>query len=332
MTRCFEKTEIKGLTLSNRFVRSATFEGLADEEGRVRPEMADMLAALAKGRVGLVITGFAYVRADGQAAPFQTGIHNDDLIPDLIRLTEAVHRAGARIVMQIMHAGVIALRGFAGGEMPASPSAFENPRSKAKSRELTVAEITEIIEDFGRAAARIKESGFDGVQLHAAHGYLLSQFMSPFINRRGDRYGGTALNRARAVYETYEAVRGAIGDDFPVMIKINSEDFAEDGILLEDSVVVARNLAEMGLDCIEVSGGGHWSGRLAPSRTKIDQPEKEAYFRGQASVFKEKVHAPIMLVGGLRSLDVIEDVLKKRQVDYAALCRPFIREPDLVAR
>ena len=333
MKRAFEKNEIKSMVLENRIVRSATCESLADEVGRPKRELADMLGALAAGGVGLVITGFAYVRVDGLSAPLQTGIYSDTLIPDLARMAEAVHRAGGQTAMQISHAGAQALVGYNGSKLAAGPSEGRSPVTGARFRELTAGEIATVIEDFGRAAGRSREAGFDAVQIHAAHGYLLSHFLSPSLNRRGDRYGGPLANRARPIYEVYEAVRGAVGTDFPVLIKINGEDFIEDGVALEDSVAVTRNLAGMGLDSVEVTGGTAWSSaRLGSVRKKIDLPEKEAYFREQADFFKDKVGIPVMLVGGLRSPRVIEDILSQDSADYASMCRPFIREPELVNR
>jgi len=332
MMRAFEKTEIKNLELKNRFLRSATWEGLADEQGRVSKRFIELHGLLAQGDIGLIIAGFAFVRADGRAVPYQTGLHRDDLIPGLSALTAAVHKDHGIIAVQIAHGGLRTNPELAGVEAAAGPSAVTLPGLAEKTRELTIPEITAIIEDFGRSAARTRTAGFDAVQIHAAHGYLLNQFLSPLINRRGDRYGGALPNRARAVYETYEAVRGAVGPDFPVFIKINTEDFIEGGLQPDDSVTVVRNLVEMGLDLVEVSGGGPWNPKLGPERRKIDRPDKEAYFRGHARAMKEKIKAPVSLVGGLRSPAVIEDVLSSRQADYVSLSRPFIREPHLIQR
>ena len=328
----FEKTGIKGLEPKNRFMRSATWEGLADEEGRVTGRLTDMLGRLARGGVGLIVTGFAYVRKDGQAMPFQTGIHHDGLLPELSELTREVRRAGAGIVMQIVHGGALARPRLAEVDVPSGPSAVMPPGIKAAPKELTVGAIQDIIEDFGRAAARVRAAGFDGVQLHAAHGYLFSQFLSPAFNQRGDRYGGNLLNRARILYETFEAVRGTVGDDFPVFIKINSRDHAPGGLELEESIRVTRNLAEMGLDGVEVSGGLPFSGEMGAVRQDVDSPEKEAYFRLAGAAFKSRLGIPVMLVGGVRSPQVIKEIHEHNQADFISLSRPLIREPELVSR
>jgi len=332
MMRAFEKTEIKNLELKNRFLRSATWEGLADEQGRVTERFIGLHRLLAQGDIGLIIAGFAFVRADGRAVPHQTGLDRDDLLPGLSALTAAVHQDRGIIAVQIAHGGLRTSPELAGVEAAAGPSAVIIPGLTAKTRELSLPEITAIIEDFGQAAARARTAGFDAVQIHAAHGYLLNQFLSPLINRRGDRYGGGLPNRARAVYETYEAVRGAVGPDFPVFIKINAEDFIEGGFQLDEAIIVARNLVEMGLDLVEVSGGGPWDEKLLPERLNIDRTDKEAYFRKHAAAMKEKMKAPAALVGGLRSPAVIEEVLSSRHADYVSLSRPFIREPHLIKR
>ncbi|MEW6266796.1 MAG: NADH:flavin oxidoreductase [Thermodesulfobacteriota bacterium] len=331
MKRVWEKLEIRGLNLRNRFVRSATWEGLADQEGRATDRLADLLAVLARNQVGLVVTGFAYVKQDGKVMPYQTGVHHDDMIEPFRRLTEAVHRDGGRVAVQMVHGGVQARPELAGIDVPYGPSALDLPGLKTKPREMTGREITEVVESFGLAARRAKTAGVDAVQLHAAHGYLLNQFLSPYFNRRGDRYGGGPANRARLLYETYEAVRGEVGGDYPILIKINAEDFLDDGLKLEDSLETAVNLVKMGLDAVEVSGGSFFSGELNPSRRNIKPQENEAYFRRYSAAFKEKIKAPVILVGGLRSPETIEAVLKGREADAVALSRPFIREPDLVS-
>lgn len=328
----FDKAGIKGLELPNRFVRSATWEGLADEDGHVTDRLVDRLTALARGGVGLIIAGFAYVSADGRAAPFQTGIYEDEMVLDLTRLSGLVHAAGGRVGMQIVHGGLRASTELNEVDLPAGPSAVRVRGMKTEARELSTAEIARIVEDFGRAAGRVRESGFDAVQLHGAHGYLLSQFLSPITNQRGDRYGGALENRARIVFEAYEAVRDAVGPDFPVLIKINSEDFSDGGLTLEESVTVTEKLVDLGLDAVEVSGGLGWNKELHPSRTKIDSPDREAYFRTAGAAFKARIKAPVILVGGMRSLEVMEDVRAQSQADFIALCRPLIREPDLIAR
>jgi 2,4-dienoyl-CoA reductase-like NADH-dependent reductase (Old Yellow Enzyme family) len=195
-----------------------------------------------------------------------------------------------------------------------------------------VSDIRNIVTSFADAARRAKASGFDGVQLHAAHGYLLNQFLSPAFNRRRDEYGGSLENRVRIVLEALRAIQETVGDDFPILVKMNSRDFVENGLTLEDSLQAASLLADAGIDAIELSGGSVASGKLSPSRVGIDSEEKEAYFRGEASAFKERIRVPLILVGGIRSLETAERLLGDGVADYISLCRPFICEPDLINR
>jgi 2,4-dienoyl-CoA reductase-like NADH-dependent reductase (Old Yellow Enzyme family) len=198
-------------------------------------------------------------------------------------------------------------------------------------KNLTEQDIRAIAVSFGQAALRAKDVGFDGVQLHAAHGYLMSQFLSPVFNTRSDSYGGAVENRSRALIETLEEVRGVVGKNYPVLVKLNSEDGLEGGLTLEDSLKAGKMLQDAGVDAIELSGGTLVSGRLGPSRgTKSE--EREGYFRTASKAFKEALQVPIILVGGIRSLELAEKLLQKGWADYFSMSRPLIREPDLVKR
>jgi 2,4-dienoyl-CoA reductase-like NADH-dependent reductase (Old Yellow Enzyme family) len=193
-------------------------------------------------------------------------------------------------------------------------------------------EIGNIVGAFGQAARRTKEAGFDGVQIHAAHGYLLSQSLSPAFNKREDSHGGNLENRARFLMEVLREVRSVVGPDFPVLVKMNSEDCLECGLTLEDSVQLGAMLEEGGVDAIELSGGTFLSGKLSPSRSGITSEEREAYFREAARIFKEKINIPLILVGGNRSIEMAEQLLNDGYADYISMSRPFIREPGLIKR
>lgn len=331
MSILFEATAINGMTLANRFVRSATWEGLAADDGACTPELVARMEALADGGVGLIITGLGYIRPDGKAVLRQLGVYKDDLTAGLAGMAEAVHRRGGRIVLQLAHAGFYANVRLTGGT-PLAPTGMVEAVSKRPRREMTAADIREVVEDFGQAARRAKTAGFDGVQIHAAHGYLLSQFLSPVFNRRTDGYGGSAAGRARAAVEVVERVRSAVGPHFPVLVKINSEDGLEGGLTPEDFIETLFLLRDAGVDAVEVSGGTIASGKLSPSRRGIDAPEKEAYFRQAARTARSAIHLPVLLVGGIRSFDLAEQIVLEGSADYIAMSRPFIREPGLVRR
>ncbi len=204
--------------------------------------------------------------------------------------------------------------------------------SRTPRKELTMHDIQDLVAAFADAAGRAKSAGFDGVQIHAAHGYLLSQFLSPIFNRRTDGYGGRIENRSRIHVEVIHAVRKAVGKDYPVLIKMNCPDFAENGLSLEDSLIAGALFADAGLDAIELSGGLLTGGKLSPSRPGIHSADKEAYFREELSAFKKKIRIPLILVGGIRSVEVAEQLVADGSADYIAMCRPFIREPDLISR
>ena len=330
MSRLFESTEINGLKLGNRFVRSATWEGMATPEGACTPALLDLMSGLAKGGVGLIITSHAYVRREGQAGSRQLGIYEDTLMEGFRNMTKAVHDLGGRIVVQIAHAGLFANSALS-NRIPLAPSQLGH-LSDHPHREMTVEEIQKTAASFGRAAYRARESGFDGVQIHAAHGYLLSQFLSPAFNKREDEYGGPLKNRARALLDVLRCLRAEVGNDFPVFIKMNSEDFVDGGLSLEDSVKAGSMLEEEGIDAIELSGGTPFSGKLGSIRKGIKTEKDEAYFKDAAKAFKSALTIPLMLVGGIRNFQLAERLLETKTADYISMSRPFIREPALVKR
>jgi len=329
MASLFEKTEIKGLNIANRFVRSATWEGRATAQGACTPKLIEHMSELANGEVGLIISGQAYVRSDGKAVPWQLGLDKDELVHELQMMTNAVHESGGKIVAQISHAGI-----FADSTLTKrAPLAVTRLKELADKsiQEIGEKEIIELLDAFGQAAARVKEAEFDGVQIHAAHGYLLSQFLSPSFNQRTDGYGGTVQNRARAVVQVIGSVRQSVGSDFPVIIKMNSADFVEGGLTIEESLEMAVLFAENGVDAIELSGGTLISGTHIPWCTgMIFTKEKEAYFKEAARKFHARLQVPLILVGGIRSIQVAEQLVEDNVADYIAMSRPLIREPNLI--
>jgi len=331
MNALFTPSEINGMVLSNRFVRSATWSGMATDDGASTPQMVDLMRDLAKGGVGLIITGHAYVRQDGQAGPWQLGIHKDELIPGLKAITQAVHQNGEKIIIQLAHAGFFAKSSLT-QQTPLAPSSIDG-LSKKPRKEMSIQDIKEVVKSFGEAARRAKNAGFDGVQIHSAHGYLFNQFLSPFFNRRTDEYGDKLQNRIRILLEVLETIRNVVGWDYPILVKMNSQDFIENGLTLEDSIRVGTILSEGGIDGIELSGGGHLTPpRFNPVRKGITSKKKEAYFKNDAKLFKEEINVPLILVGGIRSYDVANQIIEEGLADYISMCRPFIREPNLINR
>jgi 2,4-dienoyl-CoA reductase-like NADH-dependent reductase (Old Yellow Enzyme family) len=328
MSILFEPGTIAGLELRNRLVRSATAEKMCDQDGRPEQAMIDLYADLARGGVGLIVTGHAFVHESGKAHSTMTGVYRDDLVPSLQALSEVVHREGggkrSGVVMQINHAGRQTSEETI-GRTPLAPSPVPRVRGDPRPQELTEAEVVELIAAFGRAAGRAKEAGFDGVQLHGAHGYLINQFCSPASNWRRDRWGGSIARRLRFLEEVAAAVRDEVGSDYPLLIKLGIQDFIRDGLTLDDGVEIVRHLADWGIDAVEISCGiGGTS-----SRKDILRPEDEAYFLPQARRAREATDLPLILVGGMRSLEVIESILEEGTADFISMSRPLIREPDL---
>jgi 2,4-dienoyl-CoA reductase-like NADH-dependent reductase (Old Yellow Enzyme family) len=333
MAEIFEPTNMRGIELENRLVRSATWEGLANADGTVTPALIRIHEELAEGGIGLIISSYMYVQKVGKQTLGQIGVDSDQVIPGLAELAQVVHERDGKIVAQIVHCGGQADRRLTGGLQPVAPSAIESPGYSMTPLELTIDQIHEIIDDFAAAARRLQKVGFDGVQLHGAHGYLLAQFLSPLRNQRTDEYGGTLENRARFSLEVYRAVRSAVGADFPIMIKLNANDFLEGSTTEIDSCHLAAALAAEGINAIEVSGGTPGSGKLGAARPNIKEPSDEAYFLPQAEAIRRAAPSvPLMLVGGMRSPQIMEEILAAGSADYFSMSRPLIREPGLPAR
>lgn len=330
MSKLFEDSSINQMSLKNRFVRSATWEGLATAEGYVTPKLIEMMVSLAKGGVGLIISSHSYVSPEGQGTPWQLGVYADKFIPKLQEMTSAVHENGSKIIMQLAHAGKYADAQLTG--YPALTVSDCGYDSERKLKTITSEDIERLIVSYSQAAKRAKEAGFDGVQIHSAHGYLLSQFLSTAYNKRKDEYGGSIDNRTRIHLQIYTAIREVVGEDYPILIKMNCADFIDKGLTIEDSGQAAKLFSEAGFEAIEVSGGTIVSGQLSPSRPGITTQDKEAYFQEYARKFKALVQRPLILVGGLRSFEVAEKIIDEGIADYIAMSRPLIREPDLINR
>lgn len=358
LTPLFEPAQIKNLHLANRLVRAATHEGLADPDGRPTEALFRLYARLARGGVGLIITGFAFVAKDGIGFwPGMLGIHDDDLIPAYRRLTAHVHAAGAAIAMQIAHAGRQTTPAVI-GQPPLAPSAVKDTSIFVKPREMTEQDIARVIEDFAQAARRVRASGFDAVEFHAAHGYLLSSFLSPHTNRRRDRWGGSVADRMRLIRRIYRRSRELVGEDYPFMIKINADDAMPRGLRREESRRMAGMLAALGFDAVEVSCGigedggstvrgdlpidvvlDHWDiyrqknfifkwvMRHFGRRLKPAVPFSENYNLDAARAVKREVQVPVISVGGFVQPHAMASALVTGAADFIALSRALVADP-----
>ena len=315
------------IEIRNHFMRSATTSAYADAEGVVRQEIIRLYEGLAKGGVGLIVKGHLYVAEKGKAHVGMAGISSDKHIPGLKELTDAVHRHGGKIIAQLNYGGY-----QAGSGERAGPSNCEDQDWTA--REMTTAEIWGAVDAFGEAASRSLEAGFDGIQIHGAHGYLISEFLSKYANTRTDEWGGSLKKRMTLLKEVYDEVRGRLGPEVPVALKMNCDDFSPDGFTVEEAAQVAQAMAARGIDLIEVSGGGIGQRQELRVRAKSPDPAlSEVSFASHC----EKIRAatrpkPLALVNGFRSLAAMQVVVDRGIADVISMSRPFIREPDLVMR
>lgn len=331
MRRLMSETKLGSLAIRNRLVRSATWEGMADANGRVTDKLCNYLVTLAQGGVGLIITGYTAIRPDGRQLPGQMAIYDASSLPGLTRLAEAVHAAGGKLCVQLVHAGG-QTSSTTIGQQPLAPSGIAAAQYPETPQELDTANIADLIARFAAAARICQEGGCDAIQLHGGHGYLISQFLSPLTNQRTDGYGGDLAGRSRFLLETYRAVRAAVGPDFPILIKLNAADHLEGAFALNEAVEVARLLDEEGITAIEVTSGTPASKDLAPIRTGINSRDKEGYNLELAARIKHAVSCPVGVVGGFRGFETVDGAIRREEVDFVAMSRPLIREPGLANR
>lgn len=335
MKRLFDSTEIGEMKLKNRLWRSATWENMADEKGHLTERLKKIYFDLARGGVGTIITGYAFVTENEQPNPGMMGIYDDSFIDEYAEFVKEVKDHGANIVMQIVYGG--SATSFDLGErLIWGPSAVSHPAYGVVPVEMSKEDIAGLIDAFAKGAGRCKKAGFDGVQLHAAHTYLLSQFLTPYFNRREDEYGGPIENRARIIFEVLAAVRAEVGPDYPVFIKMHcSDEWEENGLSPEESLFVAKELEKMGVTGIEFSGGNldlENFPNMGPARTKILKEEKQSYFVSYTAKIAEELTIPVISVGGHRTPDILESALNSSDIDYFSFSRPLLSEPDLINR
>ncbi len=369
----FTPKKIGKIEIKNRIVKSATYENAATTAGYVTDELNEIYSMMAKGGAGMLITGLAIIHPRNIGVHRAMRIYDDKFLIGLKHFTKSVHKADkdCKLILQLNHSGRQVPTMESGPNMapylapalveyigkhpeilvqepshdapaePTAPSAIFDNLLKQTPRALTVDEIEELVISFAMGIEKAQEVGFDGVQLHAAHGWFLSSFLSPHTNKRDDRYGGSVENRSRIVQEIYKEGRRRVGADFPILIKMNTTDFFSDGTTLSDSVKIAAILSELGFDAIEASGGmweslvlGEeklgWKPFLIPeARLGVDTKAKEAYFLEGATEMKRRIKSPVIAVGGIRSFSVAEEILERGKADFVAMARPLIRQPDL---
>lgn len=318
MKKLLDKTKIGNMTLKNRFICAAM--GDSTDDGHLIKNIFMKYDTLAQGGVGTIITGFTLVDETERLAPI-TAIYDDLFIDEFRKLTDIVHSQGANILLQLVFLGSSLYWKIDKQRVVLGPSAVANLTSQVIPKEMDIREIKAVQEKFAKAALRAKKAGFDGIEIHAAHGFLLNQFITPYYNRRNDGYGGSIENRARMLLETYSAIREAVGKDYQVWVKVNSTDGFEDGLTFDDCRYVCKELAKLGSNAIEISG--NW---MALSSTK------EIYFKEEATTIAKENNVVVIVTGGNRDFRQMEQLLNSTNIEYFGMARPFICEPDLVNR
>ncbi len=318
----FSPGKIGGMELRNRLVMAPMVVQLAAENGAVTERTLDYYLRRARGGAGLIIVEASYVAPSGKAFACQLGIDRDALVPGHVELVEAVHRNGAKIALQIHHGGARAHPGLTGGVLLA-PSPIAAEGSSTIPRALTEQEIEELAERFASAAQRAQRAGYDAVEIHGAHGYLIHGFLSPASNQRSDAYGGNTENRLRFAAMVVRKVREAVGARFALLFRMS----AEGGYGIDEAVQIARALDAWGVDAIHVSAGGTAPIGLVPADTS-PMARPEGWLTGYADAIKQRVTAPVIVVGEIRHPGFAENVLVQGKADFIALARPFLADPD----
>jgi 2,4-dienoyl-CoA reductase-like NADH-dependent reductase (Old Yellow Enzyme family) len=324
-----------GVTLPNRFGKSAMSETLGTVDNHPTEELVRLYGRWSEGGTGVVITGNIMIDSRHIGEPHNVAVENESDLAILRRWAEAGTKNGNQLWAQLNHPGKQIPKMLATGDT-LGPSAipFEDALSSyfKTPRALTESEIQEIIQRFARSAAIVKKAGFTGVQIHGAHGYLVSQFLSGHHNQRTDQWGGSLENRMRFPLEIYRAIRKEVGPDYPVSIKLNSADFQRGGFTEEESMTVAETLAGEGLDLLEISGGNYESPKMAGQGIRESTKQREAYFLEYAEKIRQRVTTPLMVTGGFRSSEGMAKAVDSGATDIVGLARPLAVEPDLPKR
>ncbi len=320
----FEPLTIGNLVLKNRFVVPPMVSNYANEDGTCSEQFIAYHEEKAKGGWGLIIVEDYKINPESGGFVKLPGLWHDDQIKSHQELTARVHKHGAKIAAQIYHAGRETSAAITGVQ-PVAPSAIPDPVVNAMPRELTVEEISQLVEEFGDTALRAKIAGFDAVEIHGAHGYLVNQFMSPFSNKRTDKYGGTILNRARFALEIIANIRSKVGDDFPLIYRMSVNEYVEGGLTTEDSKVISMLLEDAGIDVIHASNG------VYASSDKIIPPTavSHAWSASISEEIKKVVSIPVIAVGRINDPLIAESVLRANQADLISMGRASLADPHL---
>ncbi len=324
MTYLLEPVKVRSMNLANRLVMPPMATAKAEPDGKVSRALLDYYAEKSRGGyISLIIIEHSFIAPEGKASENQLSVSNDAMVPGLRKLADVIHRNGSRAALQINHAGSAALKEVT-GTTPLAPSAIANPRRGDMPREMSRKEIGDIVHAFQEAGRRAREAGFDAVEIHSAHGYLLNQFLSPLTNKRTDKYGGNISNRIRIHLKVIEAVRSAVGPDFPIQMRLGASDFTEGGTTIEDSKVAARALEKAGVDIIHISGG--FVGYTPPGLAG------QGYFAPLSEAIKSVVSIPVILTGGITEIEAAEKLLAEKKADLIGVGRAILLDSTWAER
>lgn len=318
MRNLLQPLTIKNITLQNRLIMPPLATEKSSAEGKVSKALLDFYKEKSEGGlVSLFIIEHSYVRKDGKASAYQLSVAENSDVSGLKELSAAIHRNGSKAVMQINHAGSAASADITGSQ-PVGPSAAANPRKGGTPRALTQQEISGIVTAFADAARRVKEAGFDGVEIHSAHGYLLNQFYSPLTNKRVDAYGGDVFGRIQIHLEVIAAARKAVGEDYPILLRLGASDYAQGGSTIMDSQAAAKAFEQAGVNVIDVSGG--FCGYTVPGN------DGYGYFSPLSFAIKEAIALPVILTGGITKAQEAEDLLLRGAADLIGVGRAILKD------
>lgn len=305
------------LTLSNRLVMPPMATSKAEADGKVSQGILDYYAEKSQGGyLSLVIIEHSFIALEGKASPQQLSIAEDSVVPNLQKLAQVIQGNGPKCIMQLNHAGSAASEEWT-SMTPVGPSAVPNPRRGGIPHELTHDGIKGVINAFKAAARRAKDAGFDGVEIHSAHGYLLNQFFSPLTNQRTDEYGGDVFQRIRIHLEVIEAVRTEVGKEYPILLRLGASDFADGGTTIEDSLIAAQEFEKAGVNILDISGG--FSGYSVPGLTG------QGYFSPLSEAIKKVVSIPVILTGGVTEAPAAEKLLAEGKADLIGVGRALLQ-------
>jgi len=324
MSYLLKPLNVRSMNLANRLVMPPMATAKADPHGKVSQALLDYYGDKSRGgHIALIVIEHSYVSPEGKAGNNQLSLSDDAMIPGLSQLADVIHRNGSRAAMQINHAGSAALKEVT-GTTPLAPSATANPRRGDMPREITKNEINEIVKAFQNAGRRVREAGFDAVEIHSAHGYLLNQFLSPLTNKRTDEYGGDISNRIRIHVQVIRAVREAVGPDFPIQVRLGASDYTEGGTTIEDSMIAGRAFEKAGVDIIHISGG--FVGYTPPGLIG------QGYFAPLSEAIKSAVSIPVILTGGFTEVEDAERFLAEKKADLIGVGRAILQDSTWAKR